>query len=311
MRSLLVVSLVALLGCSASFSEQHHRYSNSAQEQGDPRVGQYISSQWSLHTSSFWLEGPEGLILIDAQLLPSAVRKEVAFAERETGKKVKLAIVLHPNPESFNGTAWLKNRGVQVVTSEQVRELIPEVHEKWAAALFEKYKNSGYPRELVLPDSFGSSTTELSAAGLTVKAHVLGSGCSPAHVVIEWEGHLFVGDLIANGAHNWFENGRVDEWLHRLDELRGLQPKWIHPGRGLTGGPELLERQREYLRTVVEGVTAERQPGVPMSDALARVTEKVTQRYPQYQYPNFLEPLLRSEWVRQAARAASSPAGSE
>lgn len=305
MRLMLVASLALLVGCTTV--DKGHRYSNSVQEQGDPRVGEYISSQWSFDTSSFWLEGPEGLILIDTQFLPSALRKEIAFAERTTGKKVKLAIVLHASPESFNGTAWLESLGVRVVTSEQVRALIPEVHQKWSPIFFEKYKQGGYPRTLVLPDSFGSSTTELSAAGLTVKAHVLGSGCSQAHVVVEWEGHLFVGDLVANGSHSWFENGRADEWLRRLDELRALRPKWIHPGRGLTGGPELLDRQEEYLHTVVDGVAAERQAGVPMSDALGRVKEKVTQRYPQYSYPVFLPPLLGAEWARQAAESARSP----
>jgi glyoxylase-like metal-dependent hydrolase (beta-lactamase superfamily II) len=240
--------------------------------------------------------------LIDTQLLPSALRKEMAYATRVTGKEVKLAIILHPNPDRFNGTALLKEQGIPVVTSDQVRALIPAVHQKWAPTLFKKYWNGRYPRELVLADSFGDSTRELSAGGLTVKAHVLGAGCSPAHVVIEWEGHLFVGDLAARATHSWFENGRVDEWLHRLDELRALRPKWIHPGRGLTGGPELLDAQTQYLQAVVEEVTAERHQAHPSSDPVAAVTEKVTQRFPQYRYPVFLPALVSAEWARQAPR---------
>jgi glyoxylase-like metal-dependent hydrolase (beta-lactamase superfamily II) len=305
MRIPLVAPLLALLSCAAP--QSGHLYSNSAQEQGDARVGQYISSDWSFETSSFWLEGPEGLILIDTQFLPSALRKEINYAERVTGKEVKLAIVLHPNPDRFNGTAWLKSKDVPVVTSDQVRDLIAEVHAKWSPVFSEKYKQGGYPRTLVLPDSVGDSTREIHAAGLTLKAHVLGSGCSPAHVVVEWEGHLFVGDLIANGTHSWFENGRADEWLHRLEELRALHPQWIHPGRGLTGGPELLDQQTEYLRTVVEAVAAERQQGLPHREALARLTEKVTQRYPHYRYPMFLPMLLGAELTRQGAEAAPSP----
>lgn len=301
MRPLLVASLVLLLGCT---TYQSGLYLSSAREQGDARVGQYISSEWSFETSSFWLEGPEGLILIDTQFLPSAVRKEVTYAERVTGKKVELAIVLHPNPDRFNGTAWLKKRGVKVVTSDQVRELIPDVHYRWSPVFFEKYSNGGYPRALVLPEGFGSSTTELSAGGLKVKAHVLGSGCSPAHVVIEWEGHLFVGDLVANGTHSWFESGSVDEWLERLEELRALNPKWIHPGRGRTGGPELLEAQTKYLHTVREAVEEEKQKGEPESEALARVKDKVMERYPEHRYPVFLPMLLNTEWAKEEKGAA-------
>lgn len=309
MRCLLVAALLALVGCTPL--HQKHTCFRSAREQGDARVGQCLSSEWSFQTASFWLEGPEGLVLMDTQFLPSALRKELEYAEPLTGKQARLAIVLHPNPDRFNGTASLKEQGIPVVTSEQVRALIPAVHQRWAPVFFEKYRAGRYPATLVLPDSLGSSTRELQAAGLTLKAHVLGSGCSPAHVVIEWEGHLFVGDLVANGAHSWFENGRADEWLRRLDELRALRPKWIHPGRGMSGGPELLDQQAEYLRTVMAAVAAERKPGVSQRDVLARATETVTRRYPQYQYPNFLPMLLRAELTRQTAEAAPAAGDGE
>ncbi|KFE66145.1 hypothetical protein DB31_1210 [Hyalangium minutum] len=298
---MLVASVGVLLSCFAS--EQGHRYSNTAQEQGDRRVGEYISSDWSFETSSYWIESPEGLILIDTQFLPSALRKKIRFAKWNTGKDVKLAIVLHSNPDRFNGTAWLQSQGVPVVTSEQIREAIPDVHAKWSSVFFEKYRHGGYPQTLALPDSLGSSTREFSAAGLTVKVHVLGSGCSPAHLVIEWEGHLFVGDLISSGAHSWFEHGNAEEWLHRLDELRALNPKWIHAGRGMTGGPELLEQQAEYLHTVIDAVASARKEGLPHREALARATETVNQRYPHHRYPMFLPMLLGAELTRQAESA--------
>ncbi|WP_233595738.1 MULTISPECIES: MBL fold metallo-hydrolase [Corallococcus] len=309
MKAALVAALGALLsGCGAPqpVVPTHYR-SHSVQEQGDTRVGEYISSEWSLQTASYWIEGPNGLVLIDTQLLPSALRKELAFAKERTGKEVKLAIVLHPNPDRFNGTALLKELGVPVITSDQVRALIPAVHAKWAPTLFEKYWNGRYPRELVLADGFGDSTRELSAAGLTLKAHVLGTGCSPAHVVIEWEGHLFTGDLVARATHPWFENGRVDAWLQRLDELRALKPKWIHPGRGLPGGPELLDAQAAYLQAVSEEVTAERKAAHPSSDPIATVTDKVTRRFPDYRHPSLLPALVKGEWARQAPRPTATP----
>ncbi|RKG99115.1 MBL fold metallo-hydrolase [Corallococcus sp. CA053C] len=304
MKAAFAASLGLLLsGCGTpqAVVAKHYR-SHSVQEQGDLRVGEYVSSQWSLQTASYWIEGPEGLVLIDTQLLPSALRKELAFAKEVTGKEVKLALILHPTPDRFNGTALLKELGVPVLTSDPVRARIPAVHEKWAPTLFKKYWNGRYPRKLVLADSFGDSTRELSAAGLTLKAHVLGAGSSQAHVVIEWEGHLFTGDLVARDTHPWFEEGRVDEWLQRLDELRALKPKWIHPGRGLPGGPELLDAQTEYLQAVREEVAAERHAAHPSSDPLGTVTERVTRRYPGHQYPELLPALVRGEWAHQAPR---------
>ena len=153
-----------------------------------------------------------------------------------------MAIVLHPNPDKFNGTAVFKKRGIEVVTSEQVRKLIPAVHELRKTWFYDRYKPD-YPADLNLPDSFGAQTTEIKAAGLTLKMHVLGAGCSEAHVVVEHDGHIFTGDLIHNGYHAWLELGKLDEWIKRLEELRALKPKVVHPGRGLSGDSDLIDNK--------------------------------------------------------------------
>jgi glyoxylase-like metal-dependent hydrolase (beta-lactamase superfamily II) len=276
---------------------------------GDRRVGTYVSSTWGFSTSSYFIEGPTGLILIDTQFLPSATEELLRWAEEATGKKVALAIVLHANPDKFNGTAVLKKRGIRVVTSSQVRAMIPAVHEKRLRAFYDRYKPD-YPKDLTLPDSFGDKTTELSAAGLTVKAHVLGPGCSEAHVAVEWDGHLFVGDLVAAGSHSWLEIGRTDEWLKRLDELAALKPSFIHPGRGPSGDERLLRQERSYLQAVIDAVAAEK-PG-PASigkdgklddaaeKAIERAKARLEDRYLGYRFAVFLDIGLPAEWKRQA-----------
>lgn len=270
----------------------------------DPRVGTYVSSPWTFSTSSYWIEGPEGLILIDTQFLPSVAEEFVDYAERVTGKKAVLAIVLHANPDKFNGTATLKKRGIRVVTSEQVNGHIPAIHQKRVKAFYDRYKPD-YPKELTLPDSFGAATTELQAAGLTVKAHVLGAGCSEAHVVVEFEGHLFAGDLVANGSHSWLEIGRTDAWLQRVAEMKALSPKWVHPGRGPSSGPELLDAQAQYLERVI-AIVSEARPSLPADKAaMSAVKAKIRDAYPGLTFPVFLEIGLPAEWKRQAQQAAA------
>ncbi|WP_224249045.1 MBL fold metallo-hydrolase [Hyalangium gracile] len=271
---------------------------------GDPRVGTYVSSPWSFSTSSYWIEGPEGLILIDAQFLPSEAEEFVSWAEQVTGKKAVMAIVLHPNPDKFNGTNMLRKRGIQVVTSEQVRTHIPHVHKIRTESFFDRYKPD-YPTELPLPDSFGSATTELSAGGVTVKAHVMGPGCSEGHVVVEFEGHLFPGDLVANDSHSWLEIGKPDEWLRRVDEMKALKPKYVHPGRGPSGGAGLLDMERAYLERVIAEVAAEKPQGAPNKEALERIRSRILAAYPGMRFEVFLGIGLPAEWERQA-RAASS-----
>jgi glyoxylase-like metal-dependent hydrolase (beta-lactamase superfamily II) len=304
MRWLLVsVSSLVLSGCLSFIkdaSRHGQRYSNTADEQGDARVGQFISSEWSFNTSSYWIEGPDGLLLIDAQFLPTALEKQNHYARLKTGKKPLLAVVLHPNPDRFNGTGFLAGQGVPVVTSDEVLERIPAVHRRWVSTFMKTHWQSGYPQTLVLPGSLGSGN-ELGAGGLSAKVHRLGPGASPVHLVVEWEGHLFVGDLVSNGSHGWFEDGRIDEWLKRLDELRALNPKFIHPGHGMTGGPELLDQQRAYLEAVIAAVASESPRGSATPEALTRINEAIVARYPKYAQRHFLTPLVQREWARQAA----------
>ncbi len=279
---------------------------------GDPRVGTYTSATRGFSTNSFWLEGPNGLILIDAQFLPSAALEAVDFAERATGKKVALAIVLHANPDKFNGTLALKSRGIRVVTSAQVRALIPAVFEKRTRAFKSRFEDE-WPKDVPLPDSFGDKTTTLEAAGLTVTAHVLGHGCSDAHVVVQWDApprsgtgdpatHLFVGDLVANGSHSWLELGHTAEWHQRLDDLAALEPDFIHPGRGPSGDVRLLAQEHKYLNEFSAVVASEHPKGALEDATRARLIEKLDAQFPQHRFGAFLEVGVGAEWARQAAR---------
>ena len=271
----------------------------------DARVGTYVSKSWGFATSSYWIEGPDGLILIDTQFLPSAAEEFVQWAELATGKKAKLAIVLHANPDKFNGTGVLQKRGIKVVTSEQVRALLPAVHEKRMKAFYERYKPD-YPAQLVLPDSFGNSTTELKAAGLTVKAHVMGAGTSEDHVVIEWEKHVFVGDLVGNGVHSWLEIGKTTDWLKRIAEIRALEPDYVHPGRGHSGDSRLLDMEEQYLQFVMDAVAAEKPTMPPNKESMARAKKSIETRFLGYRYAIFLEIGLPAEWRRQAELASAT-----
>jgi glyoxylase-like metal-dependent hydrolase (beta-lactamase superfamily II) len=268
----------------------------------DARVGTYVSSNWGFSTNSFWIEGPSGLVVIDTQFLPSAAAEMVDWAEGVTGKKVVLAIVLHPNPDKFNGTSTLQRRGIRVVTSDQVRALIPAVFEARTRAFRSRYAPD-WPSEVPMPDSFGARTADLDAAGLTLRMHVLGAATSDAHVVVEWQGHVFTGDLVASQCHAWLELGHVDEWLTRLSEVKALHPTFVHPGRGPSAGPELLDAQAEYLAQVKDLMLQEHPTGAVRPDAIEHVKAALVARYPAYDFDVFLGMGLPAVWTRYAQGA--------
>src|SRR5579884_751926 len=115
MRAALLTLALAAVGCSMGAGGARRLPDRAAvvlahpdpYAYADARVGRYVSSNWGFSTNSYWIEGPEGLVVVDTQFLPSAAAEMVSWAEQATGKKVVLAVVLHPNPDKFNGTEVL------------------------------------------------------------------------------------------------------------------------------------------------------------------------------------------------------------
>jgi glyoxylase-like metal-dependent hydrolase (beta-lactamase superfamily II) len=64
------------------------------------------------------------------------------------------------------------------------------------------------------------------------------------------EGILFTGDACVNGPYNYMGDGQTEQWVATLEAARKLAPKVICPGHGPMGGPEVLDNQIAYLKTL-------------------------------------------------------------
>jgi glyoxylase-like metal-dependent hydrolase (beta-lactamase superfamily II) len=264
-------------------------------------IGSYISPERTFSTASYWIEGTDGVVLIDTQFLPKEGLLAVQAAERATGKKVSTAIVLHPNPDKFNGTQVMQAQGIRVITAKQVAELISKVHAiRWG--WFGQEYSPDYPREAGKPDVFGDQTQFLTLAGLPLTLHVLGRGASGAHVVVQFKDNVFVGDLINPSNHAWLELGYVTEWLSRLAEIAKLSPKLVYPGRGKIGGPALIENQAAYLTQVrawVRELSNDTSLGWFKKQLLIR---KIQAAYPDLALPIFMRDGIEAVWFNEKTK---------
>jgi glyoxylase-like metal-dependent hydrolase (beta-lactamase superfamily II) len=265
-------------------------------------IGVYTSPGRTFSTASYWIEGTDGVVMIDTQFLSNEGIQAVELAEKTTGKKVTTAIVLHPNPDKFNGTALMQQRGIRVITAKQVADLIPAVHTiRWD--WFGKEYAPDYPRDAAKPDVFGDKTVELTLAGLPIKLHVLGKGASGAHVVAQYRDQVFVGDLINPSNHAWLELGLIGDWLTRLEEIRAMQPAKIHPGRGASGDIKMIDTQAAYLKQVRAWIREAIEPGDLGRFTKFRLERKIEAAYPNLVYPIFMRDGLAAVWkVEQALK---------
>ncbi|MEZ4467342.1 MAG: hypothetical protein R3F43_23570 [bacterium] len=209
--------------------------------------------------------------------------------------------MLHPNPDKFNGTATFQAHGVKVVTSAQVAALIPAIHTQRHGRFYADHQPD-YPNETPTPEVFGDATMPLSAGGVTVTAHVLdGPGCSRAHVVVTFDGHAFVGDLVASQHHGWLEIGETRAWQARLEEIAAWKPRFVHPGRGKSGSAALLAEMAAYLQEAIDRVKAARATEPDGKAAMARAIQAMEAAHPTYGYRYFLQIGVPAEWRRQEA----------
>ncbi len=267
----------------------------------DLAIGTYTSPARSFSTATYWVVGPQTVVLIDTQFLPHEGLLAKQEAERVAGKPVKHALVLHPNPDKFNGTAALQGLGVQVLTSDAVIAAIPAVHTiRWGWFADEYMPH--YPSEAAKPSSFGNVSREVTWGGVPLKLHVMGPGCSAVHVVVQAGDVAFVGDLVNPENHAWLELGLIEAWLQRLEDVRALGVRRIFPGRGKPGGLELLDQQAAYLRFVRQTVLAEKPKGDLGWFTKLKLQRTIEARYPLLGFPIFVRDGLAAVWRVEAVK---------
>jgi glyoxylase-like metal-dependent hydrolase (beta-lactamase superfamily II) len=271
---------------------------NSAAQAGED-VGWYTAPAQAQSARSYWIAGDQGLVLLGTQLLPSETEAMLREAQSRSGRKPLMAVVLAPTPEQFNGTAVLQKRGIQVYTSQQVAAAIAAAHAEAHRRLGAQFGRD-YPAAQPRPVSYGDTSRQMRIAGVQFQLHALGPGQAVAHVAVEYDRQLFVGDLVAGPVHPVLSGGSLDAWFNRLRELRTLKPRRVFPAHGEPGGMALISNQMIYIKQLMDFVAAEN-PRVPApAEALARVKEKVLQAYSAYASPEHLDALVAAEWQRQA-----------
>ena len=87
----------------------------------------------------------------------------------------------------------------------------------------------------------------------------------PAHsssdimMMVEPDGVLFAGDIVQNGRIPFMNSDDVStvQWLHALEEVEALDPKFIIPGHGRTSSEakQAITFTRDYIRYVRDRMT--------------------------------------------------------
>lgn len=295
----LLLAFMFLFSCSSETSTPPQQAPNytKVSYSNDYQIGDYTSRLSEIGSKSYWIEGPDGVVLIDTQFLLSGANEFVDIAESVTGKKVLMAIVLHASADRFNGVSVLQKRGIEVVSSEQVVSEIESVDKQMRERNASLYADD-YPASLALPLGKWKATQEFDVAGLRLKAYIIRDGESNAHVLIGVDDRLFVGNLVNNRYHADLELGKSEQWLERLEEIRRFtKARVIYPGKGYAmNAAFLLDQQEAYLRFVRKTIANFYTGGHISEQDIRDISKQIKNRYADYAGDSALSKSIVAEW---------------
>jgi len=199
------------------------------------RIVSHVSSSSASRVSAHAIISGGEIAVIDAPPLREDAAAFIARLRRQ-GARVTLLFITHPDPEHSLGLKWLHEAFPQaaVVAMPKVAEALrgdgqremPEIadHDRFQLKV-------GRSEWEILPFTNAESRV----------AYALWNPRSK---------QLVAGDLVQAGTHLSLGDpeGGPQQWARALEQLAALYPRQVFPGHGPAGGPELIARNRDYLR---------------------------------------------------------------
>jgi glyoxylase-like metal-dependent hydrolase (beta-lactamase superfamily II) len=216
-------------------------------------VHTYTAGENGLFVNSYLLETPEGVVVVDGNLLLSDIAALVARLDA-LHKPLRGVFVTHAHPDHFNGVlALVRTLEAPVFGTRGVARVIREIADAKRAQWTPVY-GAEWPAETYSPDTELRGGEQVTLDGLVITAYELGPAESHADSYLlvrtpDGPPLALIGDQVFHGAHPYTADGHTAAWLAALNVLTGelAQITALYPGHGDPAGPGMLADQRRYL----------------------------------------------------------------
>jgi cyclase len=215
------------------------------------------------HSNNTIIEMKDYLIVVDANF-PSGARLAMADAKKLSPKPVKYVFITHHHGDHDYGSAvWTAEGATTFAYKAVVDELNRYEPARWRDAAKSrtdvaelKRDAPEYPKQ-----TFDKSPYVLKDSTREVQflffgwAHTRGDGFA----WLPKERILCTGDASTNGPYNNTADANLGNWPRVMEAAEKLRPRFVLPGHGPSGGPEILSGQARFmveLRKAVEQASA-------------------------------------------------------
>jgi glyoxylase-like metal-dependent hydrolase (beta-lactamase superfamily II) len=213
---------------------------------GDYRIHTYTAAETGLLVNSYLIEAPDGVVLVDANLLLSDIRALAARIDA-LHKPMLGVFVTHAHPDHFNGLPVLAGADVPVFATADVADTIADIADAKRVQWQPVYGDE-WPDHHRVPEHRLSTGDSVELGGLRFTLHGVGPAESHADSYLTLDDRAFIGDLAFHGTHPYTADGHTTAWLAALatlvDTLGGAR---LYPGHGAPGDVQMLADQRRYL----------------------------------------------------------------
>ncbi len=219
------------------------------------------------------------LIVVDANF-PSGARLALETAQRISPKPVKYVFDTHHHGDHMYGNPiWTKAGAITLAYSGVVEEMKRFEPARWQATA--KGRPDVADMHLDAPEppqqTFDKSPFILKDGSREVRfyffgwAHTRGDG----FVYLPGDQVLCTGDAVVNGPYNFTADANVGNWPKVVHAAQTLAVRYVLPGHGPSGGPEVLEGQAKYMTELHKAVAEAIKQGKKLEEVVPPGTATV------------------------------------
>ncbi len=216
-------------------------------EAGPVKVHAFIAPEALLSTTTYIIEGPNELVIVDGQFVVPVAQGFRGFAD-SLGKPINRAYLSHEHVDHFFGLS----AAFGDVPIYALPETIAFLQTNGEAIRADRAQTFGpwVPSSVVIPSHVASPGREV-IDGITFDLVVHKNAEVETQLAIRLPelGIYITQDLIYSGSHLYIHKGMVDSWAAALEQLKSSSYELFLPGHGAPCDKREIQANIDYMKT--------------------------------------------------------------